>query len=240
MRVRTTLLIGAAASVAAAVQPAGAQRACRAAENPPPGTFLMIGTGSVELKPGESQVLPVRLSDHPQLPGRPLPRGCTARWRVDAGAPATIDRRGRLTIAPSAAVGTAFMVYARVGRDSARVSVSVVDPRPNPIAGMWHETAPARCTREGALEPVRELELRRNGGFSLTFMPFESYVDYWGHYTYDSATGALALRVEGGNSLPADPDLQGTARVVDGHLVLEGMWLGQPQSVAPRTCTYTF
>jgi hypothetical protein len=132
-------------------------------------------------------------------------------------------------------------VHAVVGRDTARQIVYVVDPRPNPLAGTWSESAPARCTPEaGGLEPVRELVFHRNGRFSVTFMPFETYNDYWGRYTYDAATGALSLQVERGNNVPAGADLEGTARVVDKHLVLEGMWLGQPRSDEPRTCTYTF
>ncbi|HEU4557392.1 MAG TPA: hypothetical protein VFS20_06060 [Longimicrobium sp.] len=239
----TSILLVSAGLVLAAALPAGAQRACRAVAGPhPPGTYLVIGTGAVELAPGQTQALRAGLSSNPPYsPPDTLPRGCNARWRVDAGAPARIDKRGQLAVRADAAPGTQFLVHAVVGRDTARQIVYVVDPRPNPLAGTWGETAPARCTpAAGGLEPVRELVFRRNGRFTVTFMPFETYNDYWGRYTYDHATGALKMQIERGNRVPPDADLEGTARVVDKHLVLEGMWLGQPTSEQPRTCTYTF
>lgn len=240
---RTSMLLASAALALAAVQPAAAQRACRPVAGPhPPGTYLVIGTGPVELAPGESRGLNAGLSRNwPYSPPDSLPRGCTARWRLDEGAPASIDRRGQLAIRADAAPGTQFKVHAVVGRDTTRQIVYVVDPRFNSIAGTRSESAPARCTPDaGGMEPVRELVLRRNGRFSVTFMPFETYNDYWGSYTYDPATGALSMQIERGNKIPAGADLEGTARVVDNHLVLEGMWLGQPNFAEPRTCTYTF
>jgi hypothetical protein len=239
---RTSILLAAAALVLAAL-PASAQRACRAVAAPrPPGTRLVIGTGAVELAPGQTQALNAGLSSNwPYSPPEPLPRGCNARWRVDAGAPASIDKRGQLAIRADAAPGTQFLVHAVVGRDTTRQVVYVVDPRPNPLVGTRGESAPARCTPDaGGLDPVRELVFRRNGQFTVTFMPFETYSDYWGRYTYDHATGALSMQIERGNRVPDGLDLEGTARVVDGHLVLEGMFLGQPRSSEPRTCTYTF
>lgn len=239
---RTSIVLASAVLVLAAL-PANAQRACRAVAGPhPPGTHLVIGTAALELAPGQTEALSAGLSRNwPYSPAEPLPRGCTARWRVDTGAPASIDRRGQLAIRADAAPGTQFMVHAVVGRDTTRQVVYVVDPRPNPLVGTRRESAPARCTPDaGGLEPVRELVFRRNGRFSVTFMPFETYNDYWGRYTYDHTTGALTLQIERGNNVPAGADLEGTARVVDGHLVLEGMWLGQPRPSEPRTCTYTF
>ena len=118
--IRRTSIFLASAAVLAAALPAAAQRACRAVAGPhPPGTYLVIGTGAVELALGETRALSAGLSRNwPYSPPEPLPRGCSARWRVDTGAPASIDRRGQLVVRADAAPGTEFMVHAVVGRDT--------------------------------------------------------------------------------------------------------------------------
>jgi hypothetical protein len=133
------------------------------------------------------------------------------------------------------------MVWAVVGRDTAGQAVQVVDPRLGAVVGTWQQ-AGVECAPEvrGAMEPVRDLVLRRDGRFTVTFVPFETYHDYWGRYTYDPATGALRLRVEGGNKVPAGLDLDGTARIANGRLTLARMWLGQPSASRPRVCAYAF
>ena len=235
MNLRSILL--AAVLAIAAAHPAAAQRVCRPAD-----AYIVISTTALELMPGQTQALTVGLSRAPYTPTEALPQGCAARWSVAPGAPARIDARGRLTVRANAAVGAQFQGRAVVGRDTARQMVSVIDPRPNPLAGRWGEVeGSAACTVQGgAADPVRELVFRRNGEFTVTFTPFETYNDYWGHYTFDRQTGALKLTVEHGNKSPDALDLEGTARVVDGKLVLDGMWLGQPNGAEPRTCRYTF
>lgn len=223
----------------ACARPAAAQPGCRI----PAGQFLQIGTGLLEVVPGQVRVLAVGPSIGPDTPPTPLPRACRVRWFVSAGAPARIDAAGRLAVSPRAAPGAKFVVSAAVGRSTAAQAVQVVDPRIGPLAGRWEQAQPATCSPagQGAMEPVRDLVFQRNGEFSVTFVPFESYRDYWGRYTYDAATGALALRVEHANQPPADADLAGTARVSGGTVTMRGFWLGDPrQPRAGRTCTYVF
>jgi hypothetical protein len=58
-------------------------------------------------------------------------------------------------------------------------------------------------------------------------MPFESYVDYWGDYTYNLADGTLDLTITGGNQQPDDVDGSGHYTLdANGNLVLTDMWLG--------------
>jgi hypothetical protein len=221
----------------AAAEPAAAQRACRL----PAGQFFSLGTTPLELAPGQAAQLSAGASEAPYAPLVPLPRGCTVRYSVQGGAPARVDAHGRLTVSASARPGSEFRVRAVMGRDTAVREVHVVDAHLAPVAGIWREAAGTRCTpAAGTLEPVRELVLRRDGRFSVTFTPFETYNDYWGRYTWNAATGAIALVVEGGNKIPAEIDLAGTARLVDGRLVMDGIWFGQPEPTPARTCRYTF
>jgi hypothetical protein len=164
------------------------------------------------------------------------------RWSLDARAPARIDAQGRLQVSARAAPGTEFRVHAAMGGATSAQAVHVVDPRLSPVAGTWGQAQPPACTPAagGEMEPVREMELRRDGRFTVTFTPFETYRDYWGRYTYDARTGALAMHVEGGNRVPPGLDLEGTAHVANGRLMLDGFWLGQPDPAHPRACRYTF
>jgi len=238
MSLRTPILPTLAAALAlAGVHPAAAQR-CRI----PAGEFLTVEAGPIEIEPGQVRALRVGTSRGPFMAPNPLPRGCAVRWSLDARAPARIDAQGRLQIGAHAAPGTEFRVHAAMGSVASAQAVHVVDPRLSPVAGTWRQAQPAACTpaAAGAMEPVRELELRRDGRFTVTFIPFETYHDYWGRYTYDARTGALTLRVEGSNKLSAGVDLAGTARVANGRLTLDGFWLGQPNPSPSRACRYPF
>lgn len=207
----------------------------------PPDRAPLIATEPLEMVPGESRVLRVGTSEAPYAPLTPLPAACAVRWSVKGGR-AHIRPDGRLRVHGYAPPGTELTVTAVVAGRTARQVVHVIDPRPNPLAGTWEQAGAAVCTgaAAAAAEPVRELVIRRDGRFTATYTPFETYNDYWGTYTYDRASGALAMHVAGGNRVPAGLDLAGTARVADGRLTLGEMWLGQPGEAAPRTCTYVF
>jgi hypothetical protein len=229
------LPLAATALMLAAVHPAAAQRGCRV----PPQQYFAISTGSLEMEPGQAQTLSAGISPGPGIV-LALPRGCAVRWSLVGPARARIDARGRLAVAAGAAIGTAFRVRAVMGRDTAIQEVHVVDPRLRPLAGTWQQSAVTCTPPAGALEPVRELTLHRNGRYEVTFVPFEVYHDYWGRYTWDMATGAVMMAVESGNQVPEGLDLRGTMRVADGRLTLDAMWLGQPAESQTRACTYTF
>lgn len=111
----------------------------------------------------------------------------------------------------------------------------------SPLTGLWHQTG-ATCA-SGAAESVEELEFEAGGRFLVTFVPFETYHDYWGPYRFDAATGALAMTVERGNSIPTDLDLEGRATLAaNGELAIEGIDFGTPHGATPkaRTCTLRF
>lgn len=70
----------------------------------------------------------------------------------------------------------------------------------NSLVGLWTQ----QDTECGMAIDVRELEIRADGSFSVTWRPFESYRDYWGRWSFDERTRALELVMERGNNRPAD------------------------------------
>jgi hypothetical protein len=238
---RTTFLpiVAALLAVAAGARPAAAQWGCTAPES----VDLSITRDPIELAPGESR----EVNAHWWVTYRPaemVPSRCPVRWAVEPEGAGRVER-GRVYASPTARPGSRFVVKVRVGRRTARQTVHVVDPRPNPLAGYWTQpdSSATTCTGgEGLPRPerIRELIVRRDSAFHLTAVLFESRRDYSGRYSVD-ATGALRLRVEREDRPGAERDLEGTARVEGGTLRLEGFWLGDPrQERAGRTCTYVF
>src|SRR5215207_5099795 len=227
MQIRALLPVLAAAVLAPVVgDTAAAQAGCRI----PSSHALVITAEPLEMAPGETRVLQVAMARTPLAPREPLPAGCrVTRWSVPPGSHAVVDARGTLRVTRYAKVGDRLTVTADVAGKRIWQEVHVIDPHPNPIAGAWTQDGPAQCTRGTPAEPVRELMIRRDGRFSVTFTPFESYKDYWGTYTYDRATGAVAMRTAGGNRIPRGIDLSGSARVANGRLRLQNVWLGQPE-----------
>jgi len=219
-------------ALAAMFAPALLALACATALNLPvrsaqcdiqsPGT-LGIAPSAIELAPGETlQLERPRLFVAPYLPPDTIPAGCEVRWSVSGGA--TINHAGFLTIARDASPGSTLVVSAQVDTLTARQSVLVVDPAPNPLAGTWSQSEPPACAQgyrpDDAI--VKELVFNRGGAFTVTRTPFESYRDYWGSYTYDVRSGRLTLTVESGNSRPVFQTAEMTARVADGDLTIEG------------------
>ena len=78
------------------------------------------------------------------------------------------------------------------------------------LTGLWRQVE-IDCAGPQPSEPVRELEFRAPGRFWVTFLPFETYRDYWGEVDFDPAAGRLSLTVEGGNSEPENAILSGPA-----------------------------
>ena len=167
---------------------------------------------------------------------RDLPYECLNGWSIEGPAELSEDRRS-LTIRPDAPPGSEIVLRYNVKGEPVVARLRVVARDALVLTGTWGQTAVEGCDGH---EPVREL-LFGPDRFSVTFTPFESYKDYWGSYSFDPHTGALRLSVEGGNNVPPGLDLEGTARIEDGHLVLEGMFLGDREGRAAQGgCRYRF
>ena len=173
-----------------------------------------------------------------QMPAgyRDLPDECLSDWSIEGAAMLAADHRS-LTIRADAPPGSEIVLRFKVRGEPVVARLSVVARDAVVLTGRWSQQAAEGCEN---LEPVRELEFSPDR-FAVTFLPFESYKDYWGTYRFDPATGALRLSVEGGNSTPPGLDLEGVARFENGRLILENMFLGDRAGrVAEGSCRYRF
>jgi hypothetical protein len=210
---------------------------------PPGETPSMVAVGSlgatIALQPGATIGLHLGQFNY-EICGTgnrcfvPLPVAAT--WTVTPASGARIDRAsGTLTIDAATPSGSVFTVSADIA-DGRRVVITEVytfTPEANPLIGAWREEAQRACgTGEEVAPnlPIQELVFSADGTFAVTWLPFESYVDYWGTYTFDLSRGTLDLMVSGGNMIPADVDERGSFSVdASGHLILTDMWLGSPE-----------
>lgn len=170
--------------------------------------------------------------------GRPLPLACLKDWRLSVPGAASLSAdHSRLVIADKAVPGTKVRLTAEFDGKTAAVEFTVVAKGAVVLTGYWSEVGDADCP---AGDPVlRELHFIDGGKFEATWMPFERYIDYWGDYSFDPATGDIVLRPSGGNHIPGDADLDGAASVgPDGLLRFTGFFFGSPSNGAQpsRTC----
>lgn len=173
-----------------------------------------------------------------QMPAgyRDLPDECLGDWSIEGPATLAADHRS-LTIRADAPPGSEIVLRFRVRGEPVVARLSVVARDAVVLTGRRSQQAAEGCE---AMEPVRELEFSPDR-FAVTFMPFESYKDYWGTYSFEPLSGALRLTVTGGNSIPPGLDLEGHARIENGRLVLEGMFLGDRMGRLPESsCRYRF
>lgn len=134
----------------------------------------------------------------------PVPEGCLSIHEISG--PGSLLEDGRtVRVDADAPEGQAVFVNGTVGE--ARISGRIVVYRPEslPLVGFWSQRS-EEC--EGR-EPMRELSFSGDGTFTATWMPFEVYRDYWGRFSYDTASGELVLTPEGGNYVPDDALLGG-------------------------------
>jgi hypothetical protein len=209
-----------------------------------PDAALLVSPGEYELRPGAVDTVRLLASTHPGAFER-LPDGCRAAWSLPDGGPASVDAAsGVLRVEAGAADGAAFPLLARVAGREVRTVVRVVDPERSPLVGTWAQVGRTPCGAGAAesapAEPIRELRFHRDGRFSVTWLPFESYTDYWGTYAHDAASGRLRLEVERGNYVPAELDLDGRAEVQSGVLRLREMSLGERTPGGEPACGLRF
>ncbi|HET6762683.1 MAG TPA: hypothetical protein VFH27_03400 [Longimicrobiaceae bacterium] len=239
----SALLCAAFATLCAA--PAAAQRnllppgPCR-----PNGRTLVISAREIETHPGDTLRLRVYAAASPSDLA-PLPASCAVRWSVSPAPGVSVHpRTGVLRVGAGVPDGTRLTVTARLGAGQVGSAMRVVVPNAHPLVGLWQQETETPC-RGGSpgmpARPLQELEFNADGTFSVTWMPFESYRDYWGTYRHDARTGQLAMRVTGGNHVPAELDLDGRA-VVRGRtqLLLADISLGKSDDAPAMACASTF
>jgi len=202
-----------------------------------PGHFTFLATDTTIYRQGATvRVTPT--VDIAPAGTRALPLHCTSGWTVTGAARLSEDRT-TLVIDPDAPPGSEIVVRFLYAGEPVQGRFRVVGRDEVVLTGRRGQQRVEGCV--GA-DPVRELEFSPGSRFSVTFTPFETYRDYWGSYSFDPATGALRMTVEGGNFVPAGLDLEGQAVLTGGRLILRGFYLGSRNAPPPPadSCTYSF
>ena len=186
-----------------------------------------------------------------------IPATCLVDWRITPAGAAALSADGlSLAVSPDIRIGETLTLEARTPDGPvARHVRTIEDPASPPanapppddsdervLTGLWRQVGIA-CSGPQPSEPVRELEFRAPGRFWVTFLPFETYRDYWGQVDFDPDADRLTLTVEGGNNEPENAILSGAARLeADGRrLVLEGFNLGNAHhDNSGWPCRYVF
>lgn len=158
----------------------------------------------------------------------------SAAWSL-ANAPEGVEidsQTGLLTVADEVDNGTIFTVIAAVasGQQVFEEMVTVYALAGNPLVGIWTEQAQLSCDNYAevpAQEPIGELIFSADGGMSVTWRPFEAYIDYVGEYSYNAES--LNILADKVNYLPETIDGTGSYLIDEqGRLNLRDIWLGTP------------
>lgn len=224
--------------------------ACRAPLSPYALSQLSIGLDpSFQMQPGDQRQLNVFALLCCYVPE---PVGACVRWSITPESGVSLSADGMLQVSSDAVPGAVYQLTADVegGRRTITKPLYVYTPESNPFAGRrWLELAELDCQGGPDILPARpidELRFLADGRFSVTWQPFELYVDYSGTYSFDLQTGRLDLTVDWGNYVPEDIDPHGTFEVgLDGSLLLKDLWLGSPNSYpspmpGPKNCGHRF
>jgi len=195
----------------------------------------------LELAPGASVSLEAYWTDRPHSFER-APRHCVTDIRFSPEGIVQFDADGlSVRVADNAPASALITITGRLGDQPLEAQIRVVRPEEAPLRGTWRQTS-ATCPDGVVPTPINELVFDAAQRFSVTWIPFESYRDYWGTYRFDAADKSFSAEVEGDNQRPANLDLSGTASVSGDELILEDIWLGDPSQIAAAAsrCSYRF
>ena len=214
-----------------------------------PSIVATLGTG-IPMQPGDTTKGVLGVFDF-EVCGTGVrcfvPVAAAATWSITPAAGARIDpSSGILSIESDTPSGSVFTVRAAVEgeRHVVETQVNVFTPAANPLIGFWREEVQLACesgTEIAPEEAIEELIFFADGTFAVTWVPFESYQDYWGTYTFDLEQGTLELTVTGGNTIPPDVDGDGFFALDATGLVLSELWLGtSSRGTGPAHCGHRF
>lgn len=171
-----------------------------------------------------------------------LDASCLTDWKTSDPAISVSPDRKVVLISPKARPGTLATVSARLGERRLETRFRVVGATEPSLVGFWSQQTVDCGAGAQPEQPLRELRFDPVGGFSVTFVPFETYKDYWGEARFEAASGRLAMTVEKANrsSLGA-VDLEGEAQL-DGpdRLILQGVYFGGLPTPPSASCRYVF
>ena len=204
--------------------------------------LLPIMTRVIELEPGDTYEFSYRRVES-NFDSTPIAT-CT-EWSMTPTAGASLDpASGRLTIDPGTPGGTVYTVTGNLenGRHVDSVDVYVVTQSSHPIIGIWREVARYDCVTGAEVpanpNPIGEIRFDADGRLAVTWVPFETYYDYWANYTLDLDAGTMEATIDHGNYVPQDTDLFGSFHIdAAKDLVLRDVWFGTAKvSTATAAC----
>ena len=176
---------------------------------------------SYEVKPGQTVKPALQVFGIEKLPAFiPADVDCAATWKIQPKDGIKLNpSTGEFLVAPDAPHGRVYTLTATIKGETKPVTskVLVFTSQGNPFVGRW---------REKGGQGIEELVFSADQSFKVARIPFEVRYDYWGTYTYDLKTGALELKVTGGNTIPRDIILKGSFKVEGRVLTLKGIYLG--------------
>ncbi len=161
-----------------------------------------------------------------------FPKDCLKNWRIEPADLSSLnDKTATLKISDAAPSGSQIDISVMFFGESIKRTIKITGRDEVVLTGIRSQKEGPDCP--GATH-VGEIDFKDDGRFGVTFAPFESYVDYWGTYSFDSKTGALTMKTDGGNFIPSDLDLEGKAWLEpNGVLHLDGFNLGGRNASAP-------
>jgi hypothetical protein len=206
------------------------------------GSASGAGASSLDLHPGQAIDLALMILST-FAPAVMVP-ACAA-WSAGPPDVATIDAAtGHLVVAKTAAGKTIQVTAVLDGGHTVATDLHVIAAGDRALVGIWREDARQACGKSAWIappDPIRELRFRASGDFGVTWLPFETYVDYWGTYRFDPSNGRLDLTSTGGNYQPKDVVLSGTVTIEKDALVLRGIWLGSKRDATEqKACAVRF
>ncbi len=155
------------------------------------------------------------------------------RYSIEPTAGATINQTtGEFLVDKSTPHGMIYTVKADVygGKRIITAKAYVYTPEANPLVGLWKEDARLYCKSGQWTKPehaINELIFKANGRYSVTWIPFEIYIDYVGAYSFDLKTGKMSMEIEGVNFVPPDFKGSGTFEMEGANtIVLKNIYLG--------------
>lgn len=99
---------------------------------------------------------------------------------------------------------------------------------PPSLIGAWRQTQ-----EECGQSAINELLFKADGTFHVTWVPFETYEDYWGAFRFEAASGQLDLAIANGNNIPADVVPHGHVTLTGDTLIFDGASLGSTHGEPP-------
>lgn len=198
---------------------------------------LSIGAAIAAGRPGDELSLYANEGLHGMI-GVPLK--CFSRWSSSDPAVTVAPERGKIVIGRDAAPGREVEITGTLGTRTVRTRFRVAPAEGPVLTGFWSQTS-VDCHGPVPREPLRELRFNSDGGFGITFVPFEVRQDYWGSVEFDPAAGRIGFVVDRGNDVPAGLMLKGAARVEgETRLIMNGVYFGGLDVPPAEGCSYVF